>query len=173
MHVRVVSVLVVGLLSALSSPVTLADEKPSSEVAFERLKSLAGTWEYAEKGKTTKRVATYVVTGGGNVVLELMGGMSTAYHLDHGTLMLTHYCGAGNQPRMRVNSIEDGGRHIRFDFYDITNLANQESYRSTSLDVVFHEDGHVDLAYGGMTAGRASTQTFQLLRRTSTPTTLQ
>jgi len=38
--------------------------------------------------------------------------------------MLAHYCGAGNQPRMRVNSIEDGGRHIRFDFYDITNLAN-------------------------------------------------
>jgi hypothetical protein len=36
--------------------------------------------------------------------MEVLGGMSTAYHLDNGTLMLTHYCGAGNQPRMRVKA---------------------------------------------------------------------
>jgi hypothetical protein len=48
--------------------------------------------------------AEYTLTGGGSVLMEVLGGMSTAYHLDNGTLMLTHYCGAGNQPRMRVKA---------------------------------------------------------------------
>jgi hypothetical protein len=52
--------------------------------------------------------------------------------------------------------------------YDITNLRSPDAYRSTSLDVVFHDDGTIDLAYGGMSGSGSRTQTFQLLRRTST-----
>lgn len=100
--------------------------------------------------------------------MEVLGGMTTAYHLDKGTLLLTHFCGAGNQPRMRVKTIENGGRRIAFEMDDITNLKSPDAYRSTTLDVQFHDDGTIDLAYGGWSAGRASTQTFQLLRRTST-----
>lgn len=32
--------------------------------------------------------------------------MFTAYHLDVGKLVMTHFCEAGNQPRMRIT----GGR---------------------------------------------------------------
>jgi hypothetical protein len=102
------------------------------------------------------------------VLMEMMGGMSTAYHLDKGTLVLTHFCGAGNQPPMRVKTIENEGRHIAFEMYDITNLKDPDAYRTTSLDVQFHDDGTIDLAYGGWSEGNSSTQTFKLLRHTST-----
>jgi hypothetical protein len=96
-----------------------------------------------------------------------VGGMATAYHLDRGTLVLTHFCGAGNQPRMRLNSVNDGGKHIAFEMYDITNHRDPAAYYTKYLNVRFHGDGTVDLAYSGITAGRESTQTFQLRRRTS------
>src|SRR5688572_15952876 len=88
--------------------------KSPSEVAFERLKELAGTWDATETGSSRKFTAVYTVTGGGRVVMEVLGGMATAYHLDKGKLLLTHFCGAGNQPRMRVKTIDDGGRRVAF-----------------------------------------------------------
>ena len=167
-------ILMLSLVLVLSSHAANGAAEPSSaDLAFERLKGLAGTWEATEKGTSRKFTAEYAVTGGGSVVMEVLGGMSTAYHLDKGALVLTHFCGAGNQPRMRVKNIENGGRHLQFEMYDITNLRAPDAYRSTSLDVQFHDDGTIDLAYGGWSAGRSSTQTFQLLRRTSTATRQQ
>ena len=170
LNAKSVRVLVVIALVCGSPIAGLGQEKSSSDVAFERLRSLQGTWEAVVKGSSRKMSATYVLTGGGNVLMETMGGMSTAYHLDKGTLVLTHFCGAGNQPRMRVKSVQNGGQHIAFEMYDITNLADPNAYHSTSLDVLFLDDGKVELTYGGMTAGRKSTQTFQLLQRTQTTT---
>ena len=164
------SVLLAVVLILSVHALTLAQEKSPADLAFERLKGLAGTWEATEKGSARKFTAEYTVTGGGQVVMEVLGGMTTAYHLDKGTLVLTHYCGAGNQPRMRIKAIENGGRHVVFEMYDITNLKAPDAYRSTSLDVQFKDDGTIELAYGGWSAGRSSTQTFQLLRRTSTIT---
>jgi hypothetical protein len=145
---------------------TVAAEKSPAEAAFERLKSLAGTWETLVDKKQTG-TATYTVTGGGQVVLEVMGGMATAYHFDKDTLMLTHYCGAGNQPRMRALRIGKDGRRIAFQMYDITNHPNSKtSSYSSALDVRFAEDGTVELAFKAMTAGvEESSQTFQLVKR--------
>ena len=159
------------VVAAARSQIVAADKSPS-DVAFERLKSLVGTWETVEKASKRPGVATYTLTGGGKVLMEVMGGgMATAYHLDKGTLVLTHFCGAGNQPRMRVKSIENDGRHIVFEMYDITNHPDPDSYYSSALDVRFVEDGTVELAYRGMTAGRESSQTFQLVKRLSSTAT--
>jgi hypothetical protein len=158
------------VVAAALSRIVAAENSPS-DVAFERLKSLVGTWETVEKGSKRPGVATYTLTGGGKVLMEVMGGMATAYHLDKGTLVLTHFCGAGNQPRMRVKTIENDGRHFVFEMYDITNHPNPDSYYSSALDVRFVEDGTVELAYRGMTAGRESRQTFQLVKRLSSTAT--
>src|SRR5687767_15956012 len=161
-----------AVLLVLSSYASnLAQERSPSDLAFERLKRLAGTWEAFDKRASRKLNAVYTITGGGNVILEELEGMATAYHLDNGTLKLTHYCGAGNQPRIRVKSVENGGRRIMFEMFDITNLKSPESYRSTSLDVHFLDDGTVELTYGGWSAANgSSSQTIQLQRRTSTST---
>ena len=155
-------VVVLAVLMGSAPSRIIAAEKSPAEAAFERLKSLVGTWETVEKGSQRPGVATYTLTGGGKVLIEMMGGMATAYHFDKGTLMMTHYCGAGNQPRMRAKTIN--GRHIAFEMFDITNHPSADSYYSSALDVRFADDGTVELAYRGMTAGRESTQTFQLRR---------
>lgn len=145
-----------------------AQEKSPSHSAFERLKGLVGTWDVIEKGTSKKFTARYTMTGGGSVLLEDLSGMTTAYHLDKDTLLLTHYCGVGNQPRMRVKTVANGGRQISFEMYDITNLKSPDAYRSTTLDVQFRDDGTVELAYGGWSAGHGvQKQTFHLLRRAS------
>ena len=151
----------------------VGSEKSPADAAFERLKSLAGTWETVDTATKRPGVATYTLTGGGKVVLEVMGGMATAYHLDNGKLVMTHFCGAGNQPRMRAKTIENDGRRFTLEMYDITNHPNADSYYSSGLDVRFADDGTVELAYRGMTAGRESTQTFQLLKRVSSTVTRQ
>jgi hypothetical protein len=148
-----------------------AQEQSSADLAFDRLKRLAGTWEALDKRASRKLNAVYTITGGGNVIIEDLDGMATAYHLDNGTLKMTHYCGAGNQPRMRVKNIEKGGRRIVFEMFDITNLKSADAYRSTSLDVQFLDDGTVELTYGGWSAANgSSSQTIQLQRRTSAST---
>ena len=143
-----------------------------SRAAFERLKSLVGTWDATEKGNPTfAEAVTYTMTGRGTVLVEqfqapttVMGHMLTAYHMDVNQLVLTHFCGAGNQPRMRVKAFDEGGRHIAFEMYDITNLADPKAYHSTRVDVTFLADDRVDLVYHGVRAGENTTQVFQLAR---------
>lgn len=135
-----------------------------ARTAMERLKRLEGSWSSQEKGREGNRgTVTYRLTGGDNVLVEDMGGMMTTYHLDGDRLMVTHYCGAGNQPRMRAKVL-DGGR-FTFEMFDITNLRTPQSYHTTGLEVTFLSDDRVDVTYSGTTDGRASSQVFQLTRR--------
>ena len=165
------TILLAAVVVLVGNVTNLAQEKSSTDLAFERLKGLAGTWDAFDKRASRKLNAVYTVTGGGNAIMEDLDGMATAYHLDNGTIKLTHYCGAGNQPRMRVKSIENGGRQIKFEMVDITNLKSPDAYRSTSLDVQFLDDGTVELTYGGWSAANgASSQTIQLQKRTSATT---
>jgi phosphotransferase system IIB component len=162
---RVVASVAVWCLLAATPSIAQPDE---SAVAFERLKKLSGTWEVVESRAGRAMVATYVMTGRGSVLMESIGasigdaGMQTAYHLDKGTLVLTHFCGAGNQPRMRLKSVADGGRRLRFEMYDITNLADPKRYHSTAADVAFLSDTRVDVTFEG---SDKSKQTFSMTRQ--------
>ena len=149
----------IGLALTLSPHIAAQGQtRVDARDGFERLKRLVGTWRVGSDGR-----ATYKLTGGGKVLVEDMGGMLTTYYLDGDKLVLTHFCGAGNQPRMRAQKMDD--RQISFQMFDITNLADPKAYHSTQLDVVFVSEDRVDLAYGGMTDGRASTQVFQMTRQ--------
>jgi hypothetical protein len=115
-------------------PMALAAANPNSDNAssaaagFERLKTLAGTWQV--EGKMGKAQSTYEVVANGSTVMErfTMDGMPspmiTAYHLDGDKLELTHYCMAGNQPSMVAKGIDAATGEIVFDFAGITNLTD-------------------------------------------------
>jgi phage tail protein X len=70
------------------------------------------------------------VTSRGNALVHEMKGAGTPddatkydhpvtmLYLDEGRLLLTHYCDAGNRPRMAARSSPDG-KTVEFDFLDV------------------------------------------------------
>lgn len=112
-----------GLLAA--GAVAGADEASGRTAAevFEQLKALEGDWVAAESGPMVDKgglVSRYRVTAAGTALVETEfpgtdHEMVTVYHLDGDSLVLVHYCMAGNQPRMRATSFEGGKIHFAFD----------------------------------------------------------
>ena len=146
----------------LASPGVAADP---STAAFERLKSLVGTWT-AEGGE----VVTYALTGRGSAVVEMFerdgGGMGSVYHMDGDALRVTHYCGAGNQPRMRGSSYDPKKGVLEFfDFVDITNLSAPDAYHTREISIVFKDENHIRLSFNGMEDGKEFPVVYELTRR--------
>ena len=104
------SVLLLALCLACVS--ARGGEKASStpaQDAFNKLKELAGEWHgrAGDREKGMEATVIYKTTAAGNTVMEtLFPGttheMVTMYYLEDGKLVLTHYCAAGNQPRMAL-----------------------------------------------------------------------
>src|SRR5262249_51179816 len=126
-------VLVSFSLAAFAQSAAQKPEAQPTEAqkAFDKLKTLAGTWE----GKATLNPADFAkgsndriqvslrVTSRGNALMHEMKGDSpddpiTMLYLDQDRLMLTHFCDAGNRPRM-VGKISPDGKKVEFDFLDV------------------------------------------------------
>ena len=112
----------------------IASDAPDGALAFERLKGLVGVWEVtAPAGK--KATVRYELTAGGSALFEhysdsSMGSgneMITMYHVDSGRLLLTHYCMAGNQPRMQLKRFDPAKGELDFDFLDATGLPDENA----------------------------------------------
>jgi len=126
-------------------------EKPKSHPAFEKLKALAGEWVDAPEGtdgKPGEQVkVTYRVTGAGTVVCEtLFPGseheMVTMYHMDGEDLVLTHYCAAGNQPRMKAEKSADAAK-VWFKFTGGSNVDIKKGLHMHEATIHFVDADHV------------------------------
>jgi len=117
--------------------------------AFEKLKTLQGTWTASMEG-TSVQVSLRVTSMGNTLMHEMtMGGRPddpiSMFHLDGDRLMLTHYCDAGNQPRM-VGTISPDGKTITFDFIDATNLlSTQVGHMQHVVFNIIDADHHTEL----------------------------
>jgi len=141
------------LIAGVAALVTLQGADPKSgasndaAAAFARLKTLVGEWE--ANTPPGKARLTYELTGGGTALVEResadnMPGMMTVYHLDGSRVVLTHYCMAGNQPRMQAGGINPETGEIQFQFLDITNLASQGAGHMHNVKLRIIDDKHVD-----------------------------
>ncbi len=140
-----------GLLWA-AAPAAYAQGKTDTidaRAAFEKLKGLAGDWEgdAGDKSSTMKGLVLYKVIGGGSAVVEtLFPGtpheMLTVYHLDGKKLMLTHYCAAGNQPRMTLTR-KSTPQQLDFDFSGGTNLKASKDPHMHALRIRFEDKDRI------------------------------
>jgi hypothetical protein len=119
-----------AFLSLATATVALAQ---TAQKSFDQLKALTGAWEGKNEQGTNIEVSFRDFAGGSALMSEIHGhgseNMVSMIHLDGpNRLMLTHYCGSGNQPRMTASASPDG-KTITFDFLDATNLATPDAGR--------------------------------------------
>jgi hypothetical protein len=58
----------------------------------------------------------------------------TTFYLDGGQLMLTHYCDAGNRPRMTAKVLPDG--KVDFDFVDVSGSVQHGHMQHATFTVI-------------------------------------
>ncbi len=125
-HIR--NLAVVATLIVLSASVVMAGN--DAHKTFDLVKSMEGNW--AGKNQQGQPVeVTFRSTAGGSAIMSEIHGhdpmkdgpenMVTMFHMDGDRLLMTHYCGAGNQPRMKVISAD--AKSVSFEFVDGTNIA--------------------------------------------------
>lgn len=110
--------------------IAAAAAQSPAQKSFDVMKSLTGNWEGKSAMGDSVAVSYRPTAGGSALIAEIQSQMQgksedmiSMIHMDGDRLMLTHYCAAGNQPRMTASSSSDG-KTITFDFVDGTNLAN-------------------------------------------------
>ena len=123
---------------------TAAFAQSAAQKSFEQLKSLAGSWEGTMDGQTLH--VSLRVTSKGNALMHEMKGAGpddpiTMFNLDGERLMLTHYCDAGNQPRM-VATVSPDGKTIVFDFLEATNLQSSQMGHMQRVTFTFIDSSH-------------------------------
>jgi hypothetical protein len=139
---------------------------------FEQLKRLAGDWtgKASHGAGEHEATVTYKVTSAGNAVMETLfcftdHEMVTMYHLDGDAIVLTHYCAAGNQPRMKA---EPGGdpKRLVFRFLDGTNLDPAKDFHMHDATIELVDDDHIRSAWTSYVNGKAdSVAKFDLRRK--------
>lgn len=145
--------LALGSCQASARFVDAASESQTSSL-LGSLKPLAGRWELRVPG-APPATTVFAIGAGGTIVREtMMPGdvqeMTNVYHMDGPTLLMTHYCGAGNQPRMRATARD--GNSIQFVFEGASDLQRGEhcmgSMKLTFVDAdtitqdwTHHDDG--------------------------------
>ena len=139
----------------LMSLATVAFAKSDAQQTFDTMKSLAGSWEahvttlpqQAEiEGKLMK--VSLRVTSMGNALMHEMTGAGrpddpiTMFYLDADRLVLTHYCDAGNRPRM-VGKASPDGKTVDFEFLDVAG-SMQYGHMHHAVFTVIDANHHIE-----------------------------
>ncbi len=163
---------VASAIIALSAVVALGGTMPNADTrpnpAFDKMKSLVGTWE----GKTAdgKPVSiSYSLISNGSAVMEQLtpGGeptMVTVYYPDGARLMMTHYCSMHNQPRMETGPVAGDVSALKFGFVDATNLPSPGAAHMDGLVIKFDDANHLTEAWSWKEQNKQGTETFHLAR---------
>ncbi len=147
--------------SGAQKPVAQSDAQKSAvapvpseaQKSFDKLKTLAGSWEGVLSGTGTEFDGTTMhftlrVTSTGNALLHEMTGLPgrpddpiTMFYLDEDRLLLTHYCDAGNRPRM-VGKMSPDGKTVEFEFLDIA--GNPQYHMHHAVFTIIDADHHTE-----------------------------
>lgn len=160
------AVFTVLILAALSAAAQSAGQK-----SYEAMKSLTGQWEGKDQMGDAVGVS-YRMTGGGSA---LMGEISTSkpghsedmismIHMDGDRLLLTHYCMAGNQPRMQA-TISPDGKSITFDFVDGTNITSAQPGHMQRVIFTFTDATHHTEEWHFAMPGKEMVEKFELEKK--------
>lgn len=152
----------------LAAPRAGADHATAKAV-FQRLQSLAGTWEGKDAdGMAVKTVFKVVISD--TAVMETisphgMEEMMTVYSVDRDGIALVHYCPTGNQPHMRVVPTSADVKELSFDFIDAGNLPSPNAGHQHHLVFRFDDSNHITETWTWRANGKDTPMVFHLTRK--------
>ena len=145
---------------------------PNADARLEPFKKLAGAWQASDEDKDGKPDGDvfYRVISNGSAIAEFLAPgteyeMVSLYHLDNNDVVMTHYCAAGNQPRLKAKPYSPSDKEITFEFKDATNLRSPDDMHISGLVLTIVDDDHVIASWRGKAGGKDTDHTvFKLTR---------
>lgn len=143
-----------------------ASAETTSNAAWDKLKALVGNWEGTENGKPFH--VSYKLVSSGTALMETLDGpdamqMITIYTQDGGSILMTHYCSMGNQPRMRARGLENG--RLVFSYVDAANVKSPEDPRMSGLVLTFTDANHLGADWTHRAGGKEEVGRFTFTRK--------
>lgn len=150
------------LFVLVMSITTMALAQSDAQKSFDTIKTLAGSWQgrvtteptIKEMGDNAVSQVTMRVTSRGNALVHEMKEFGkpddptrydhpvTMFYLDSDHLLLTHYCDAGNRPRMTAKVSADA-KTVEFDFLDLDG-SNQFGHMQHAVFTIIDADHHTE-----------------------------
>ena len=147
---------------------TLSLAQTDAQKAFDSIKNMPGTWEQKLPDGKILDVKYEVVSSGSAVMSEIDAPnetMISMIHLDGpNRLLMTHYCGAGNQPRMEARVSPDG-KTITFNFVDATNLSAPDAGHMQRMVLTMIDGNHHTEEWTFIDHGKELKRVFDLRRK--------
>jgi hypothetical protein len=160
----------IAIATFLALATTALVAQSDAQKSFEQLKSLAGSWEGKNAKGEPLQVSFRSTAAGSALMNEIITSnrghdMITMIHLDgSGRLLLTHYCSAGNQPRMVAGTSPDG-KTFTFRFLDVTNLASPDAGHMDHVVITILDADHHTEEWVFADHGKEMTEMFDLKRK--------
>ncbi len=156
-------------LFAIAALTATVFAQTDAEKAFSAIKALPGTWEQKLPDGRALQVTFKVVSGGSAVMSEIMGqgpeDMISMFHMDGpNKLVMTHYCGAGNQPRMQA-SVSPDGKTVTFAYFDATNLSAPDAGHMQKMVLTVLDENHHTEDWTFLDHGKELKRSFDLRRK--------
>ncbi len=133
---------------AQGNPPKTAGAQSDAKKAFEKLKTLTGSWQGTIGDLSTQ--VTIRVTSAGSAIMHdaFMASTNkiTMMYLEGDHLFLTHYGGEGNRPRFEGKLTADG-KSIEFSFLDVAGGTQRGLMKRMAFTIVDGDNHIVDVTY--------------------------
>lgn len=134
---------------------TAAAAPSDAQAGFDKIKSLAGTWvgslttspqEPSVEGKLAQFTLREASLGNSLVHEFSVSGLPdhpiTLFYLEEDRLTLTHYCDAGNRPRM-VGKVSPDGNKVAFELLDLSG-GDRHGHMHSAVFTFIDENHHIE-----------------------------
>lgn len=159
-------VLILSVLITIVSGFTLAQ----TTADFNGLEAIEGNWKLVNATTEHERNfrLRYHFIARNSALVEVYGDPAkqtteTIFHRNGKTLLATHYCARGNQPRLQAGEKNDANS-LQFTFLDITNLANKKDPHMVRMKFRFIDKDHFEKEETYLVDGQEQTSLMSLQR---------
>jgi len=150
------------LACALLLAATIA-ARADAAAALDAFKGLQGRWAIHSNGQTLAIDMVYDVGSKGSIVTEQFGKELSVFYRDGESLVMTHFCNAGNQPRLRLKPGSTRGR-FEFETFDVTNLVGSSAPHVQRMVYKMVDERHVELEIVWKNRNGESSENYTLVR---------